>query len=161
MTKRTIWNYFSTENQSPVSCELLKLNWLGDFKSVSKDAQKKKIQNPHQGKSCIDLVDKVCSNLNPVGELIKAIARCEDLEIYGTEFVQAIDKHILVHYFNRMVFILLIYVYYFLYLVIYLTFFRDGVVSEEGSFFDTPAKMKNLANLSLVNVLLFMAVLFF
>ena len=91
--------------------------------------------------------------------MIKAIARCEDLEIYGTEFVQAINKHILAHYFNQMGFILLLYIYYFLYLCIYLTFFRDGEIGGEGAFFNTSTKMKNLANLSLINVLLYMIVL--
>ena len=43
MTKKTFWTYLKTENQTPISCELLKLNWLGDFKSVSKDSEKKRL----------------------------------------------------------------------------------------------------------------------
>lgn len=90
---------------------MLKLDWLARSESANKH----------------------CCATNPIGELIRIIARNDDINIFGTDFVKAIDKHILKHYFNKIIVVGLVYTIYFLSVVNYLSFYRDATYSEDDN----------------------------
>ena len=95
---RTYCTPLRSEKHRPVSCDMLRLDWINNDTTIS------------------------CSE--PRCELIRIIAKCPDKRIFGTDLIRSLNESIVSDYFPwLLLFVLLPYVLYFLTSVIYFTFY--------------------------------------